>query len=204
VSVFMLRFGLTGGIASGKSAVAGILRDLRFPVLAADPLSHQLMEPGQPAYEEILHEFGPAIAEGPQAPINRAKLAAIVFSDPAKLARLNAILHPRVETAVQHQFDEWQRSGAHDVAFVEAALLVEAGFDKKLDGLVVAWCQPAQQLERLLARGMSELDARHRLLAQMPAEEKLKHATYIIDCSHTLADTSAQVQVLAAKLRKQA
>jgi dephospho-CoA kinase len=196
----MLRLGLTGGIASGKSAVAAMLRDLRFPVLAADPLSHQLMEPGHPAYEEILNQFGPTIAEGPQAPINRGKLAAIVFSDPAKLARLNAILHPRVETAVEHQFDEWERAGNHEAAFVEAALLVEAGFDKKLDGLVVAWCQPAQQLERLLARGLSELDARHRLSSQMPVEEKLKRATYTIDCSHTLADTMAQVQALAAKL----
>jgi dephospho-CoA kinase len=198
----MLRLGLTGGIASGKSAVAAMLRDVRFPVLAADPLSHQLMEPGQPAYDEILHEFGPTIVESPQATINRGKLAAMVFSDPTKLARLNVILHPRVETAVQQQFDEWQRTGAHEAAFVEAALLVEAGFDKRLDGLVVAWCQPAQQLERLLARGLSELDARHRLSAQMPIEEKLKHATYAIDCSHTFADTLAQVQALAAKLRQ--
>jgi dephospho-CoA kinase len=198
----MLRLGLTGGIASGKSAVAAMLRDLCFPVLAADPLGHNLMEPGHPAHDEILREFGPAIADGPQQQIDRAKLAAIVFADPAKLARLNAILHPRIEKAMLQQLDDWQRNGSHDAAFVEAALLVEAGFDKKLDGLVVVWCAPGQQLGRLLARGMNELEARHRLAAQMPVEEKLKHATYTINCSGTMAETLAEVQALAAKLHK--
>jgi dephospho-CoA kinase len=198
----MLRLGLTGGIASGKSAVAAMLRDLGFPVLAADPLSHRLMEPGQPAYEEILQEFGTSIVVKPQHPIDRAKLAAVVFSDPAKLACLNAILHPRVEKSMLQQFDEWERAGIWHVAFVEAALLVEAGFEKNLNGLVLAWCSPTQQLERLLARGMSEIEARRRLAAQMSVEEKLKHATYKIDCSRTLADTQAQVQALAAKLHK--
>jgi dephospho-CoA kinase len=198
----MLKLGLTGGIASGKSAVAAMLRDLSFPVLAADPLSHKLMESGQPAYDEILQEFGASILDKPQSPIDRGKLAAIVFSDPAKLARLNAILHPRIEKIILQQFAEWERSGVYDAAFVEAALLVEAGFDKKLDGLVVVWCTPEQQLERLLARGMSELDARHRLAAQMPVEEKIKHATYTINCSHTLSETRSQVQALAAKLHK--
>lgn len=198
----MLRLGLTGGIASGKSAVAAMLRDLCFPVLAADPLGHKLMEPGQPAHDEILHEFGPAIADGPQQQIDRAKLAAIVFADSAKLARLNAILHPRVEKAILQQLDDWQRGGSYDAAFVEAALLVEAGFDKKLDGLVVVWCEPGQQLERLRARGMNELEAKHRIAAQMPVEEKLKHATYTINCSGTMVETLAQVQALAAKLHK--
>ncbi len=199
----MLRLGLTGGIASGKSVVAAMLRDLHFPVLAADPLSHQLMEPGQPAYDEILTEFGSTIIDAPRAPIDRAKLAAVVFPDPAKLARLNGILHPRVEKQMLQQFDEWERGGMYDVAFAEAALLVEAGFDKKLDGLVVVWCTPEQQLERLLARGISELDARHRLAAQMPVAEKLKRATYTIDCSRTMSDMEVQVQALATELRNQ-
>jgi len=131
-------------------------------------------------------------------------VAAIVFADPAKLARLNAILHPRVEKAMLAQFEEWEKSGVRDAGFVEAALLVEAGFDKKLDGLVVAWCEPEQQIERLLARGMSELEARRRVGAQMPVEEKKKHATYSIDCSGTIAETLAQVRGLAAQLRQRA
>jgi dephospho-CoA kinase len=199
----MLKLGLTGGIASGKSAVASILRELGFPVLDADSLSHQLMEPGQPAHDEIIREFGADFAEG-SGRIDRGRLAAVVFADPAKLARLNAILHPRVEQAMLVQFDAWQRSGLRDAAFVEAALLVEAGLTKYLDGLVVVFCTPEQQLQRLLARDMSEPEARGRIAAQLPLEEKLRHATYTIDCSGALDSTRAQVQTLAAKLRQQA
>lgn len=199
----MLKLGLTGGIASGKSAVAAMLRELGFPVLAADPVSHHLMEPGQPAHDEILQEFGAGVADE-SGKIDRGKLGAIVFADPGKLARLNTILHPRVEKVILQQFEDWQRSGVRDAAFVEAALLIEAGLEKKLDGMVVAWCEPRQQLERLLARGMSELEAKRRLAAQLPVEEKLKHAKYTINCSRTLAETLTQVQALAAKLRRPA
>jgi dephospho-CoA kinase len=198
----MLKLGLTGGIASGKSAVAAMLRELGFPVLDADSISHCLMEPGQPGHDEILREFGPDVANS-SGRIDRPKLAAVAFADPDKLARLNAILHPRVEQAMLVQFDAWERSGFRDAAFVEAALLVEAGFTKYLDGLVVTFCTPAQQLERLLARGMSEVEARRRIAAQLPINEKLRHATYTIDCSSSLDDTRSQVESLAAKLRKQ-
>lgn len=199
----MKRMGLTGGIASGKSAVAALLRELGFPVLDADSTSHKLMEPGQPAHDEILQTFGADLADG-SGRIDRAKLAAIVFADPGKLAKLNAILHPRVEQIIFRQFEEWQKNGVRDAAFVEAALLVEAGMHAKLDGLVVAWCEPAQQLERLRDRGMSETEARRRIAAQLPLREKLKYATETINCSGTLEATRAQVQALAAKLRKRA
>lgn len=198
----MVKLGLTGGIASGKSAVASMFRELGFPVLDADSISHRLMEPGQPAHNEILREFGPDVTNA-SGRIDRAKLAAVVFADPDKLARLNAILHPRVEQAMLLQFDAWQRSGFRDAVFVEAALLVEAGFTKHLNGLVVTFCTPAQQLERLLARGMSEVEARRRIAAQLPIDEKLRHATYTIDCSRSLDDTRAQVESLVKKLHKQ-
>ena len=97
---------------------------------------------------------------------------------------------------------EWKQSGVRDAAFVEAALLIEAGFVRNLDGLVVAWCRPEQQLERLKARGMSEQDAKRRIAAQLPMEEKLRLATSAIDCSGTMESTRAQVRTLAAKLRK--
>jgi dephospho-CoA kinase len=103
-----------------------------------------------------------------------------------------------------HQFEEWKRSGVRDAAFVEAALLIEAGFVSNLDGLVVAWCRPEQQLERLRARGMNEQDAKRRIAAQLPLEEKLCMATSTINCSGTMESTRAQVQALAAKLRKPA
>jgi dephospho-CoA kinase len=197
----MLRLGLTGGIASGKSAVAVMLRDLGFAVLDADSLAHKLIEPGEPAYDEVLREFGPSITDS-QGRVDRTKLAALVFADRAKLDRLNAIVHPRVAEAVLRQFDEWARQGTRDAAFVEAALLVESGIHKKLDGLVVAWCEPEQQLERLAARGLSEAEARRRIAAQMPVEEKLRLATEKIDCSGSLEETRHQVEALAAKLRR--
>ncbi|HWY05969.1 MAG TPA: dephospho-CoA kinase [Candidatus Acidoferrales bacterium] len=197
----MLKLGLTGGIASGKSVVAAVLRELSFPVLDADSISHKLMEPGQTAHDEILQSFGTDLANS-SGQIDRHKLAAIVFADPAKLARLNAILHPPVDQIIFRQLEDWQKSGAHAAAFVEAALLIEAGMAAKLDGLVVAWCTPEQQLERLRARGMSETEARRRIAAQLPLEEKLKRATFAINCSRTLDETRAQVLALAANLRK--
>jgi dephospho-CoA kinase len=197
----MLRLGLTGGIASGKSAVAAMLREFGFAVLDADSLAHKLIEPSQPAYEEVLQEFGPSITD-PSGRVDRAKLAAIVFADHAKLDRLNAIVHPLVAEVVFGQFEVWRRGGVRDAVFVEAALLVESGIHKKLDGLVVVWCKPEQQLERLLARGLSETEARRRMAAQLVVEEKLRLATEKIDCSGSLEETRLQVEALAIKLRR--
>jgi dephospho-CoA kinase len=197
----MLRLGLTGGIASGKTAVAVMLREMGFAVLDADSLAHKLIEPGQPAYDEVVREFGASILDTGNR-VDRTKLASIVFADPAKLARLNAILHPRVETVIHQQFAEWSRNDTRDVAFVEAALLIEAGYHKSLDGLVVTWCRPEQQLERLRARGFSDEDARRRISTQLPVAEKLRYATEKIDCSGSLEATRAQVAALAAKLRR--
>ena len=197
----MLKLGLTGGIASGKSAVAAILRELGFPVLDADSIAHKLMEPGQTAHDEIVQAFGADLADS-SGRIDRHKLAAVVFADPTKLGKLNSILHPRVDQIIFGQLEAWQKIGAHPAAFVEAALLIEAGMAARLDGLVVAWCTPEQQLERLRARGMSETEIHRRIAAQLPIEEKLRHATYTINCSGTLEETRAEVQALAANLHK--
>jgi dephospho-CoA kinase len=178
----MLRLGLTGGIASGKSAVAAMLREMGFAVLDADSLAHRLIKPGQPAHDEILQQFGTAVL-APDGRVDRAKLSTIVFNDRAKLDRLNAIVHPRVAEVVFRQFDEWQRSGMRDAAFVEAALLIESGIHKKLDGL-------------------TEAEARRRIAAQLPVEEKLRLATEKIDCSGSLEETRRQVEALATKLRR--
>src|SRR2546429_7057705 len=148
-----------------------------------------------------LQEFGQAVL-APDGRVDRAKLSAIVFADRSKLDRLNAIVHPRVAEVVFRQFEDWQRGGTRDAAFVEAALLIESGIHKKLDGLLVPWCQPEQQLQRLLARGLSEAEARCRIAAQLPAEEKLLLATEKIDCSGSLEQTRRQVEALAAKLRR--
>src|SRR5467141_4920505 len=197
----MLRLGLTGGIASGKSAVSAMLREMGFAVLDADALAHKLIEPGQAAYAEVLQEFGPSISDS-SGRIDRSKLGAVVFADRAKLDRLNAIVHPRVAEVVLSQFEIWRRAGVRDAVFVEAALLIESGIQKNLDGLVVAGCRPEQQLERLLARGLSAAEARRRIAAQLPVEEKLRLATEKIDCSGSLEETRRQVEALAARLRR--
>jgi dephospho-CoA kinase len=197
----MKRLGITGGIASGKSAVAGMLREMGFRVIDADALGHEVMEPGTRAYGEVVREFGAGVV-GADGRIDRRKLGALVFADSEKLKRLNSIVHPRVEEEMVRQFGESEKMDVRDTVFVEAALLVEAGYQKNLDGLVVAWCKPEQQIERLLARGLSEVEARRRIAAQMPAEEKLKYATEKINCSGSLEETRRQVEELAAKLRR--
>ena len=144
----MLRVGLTGGIATGKSTVVAMLRELGCRVLEADKIAHQMIEPGAAAYEEVVHEFGRGILL-PDGRVDRQKLGAIVFADPRKLARLNAIVHPPVLAAQDRELAAIERAEPHAIAVVEAALLVEAGYDKKLDCLVVTWCTPEQQIARL-------------------------------------------------------
>jgi dephospho-CoA kinase len=196
----MLRLGITGGIACGKSVVSHILRELGFPVMDADAVAHQVMEPGRPAFQETVSAFGRDVL-GASGNIDRAKLGALVFADRGKREKLNAIVHPRVEADMNRIFEEWERNGTVPVAFVEAALIVEAGYQKGLDGLLVAWCRPDQQLQRLMARGLTDAQARARIASQMPIEEKLRYATEMIDCSGTLEETRRQVEKLAQKLR---
>jgi len=199
VNSSMLRLGLTGGIASGKSAVAGMLRGMGFTVIDADSVGHSLIEPGQPAYQEVISKLGASVLDA-EGRVDRGRLGALVFAERAKLEALNAIVHPRVKAEIARQFAGLAKDGVK-AAFVEAALLVEAGYLDELDGLVVTWSRPEQQVERLLARGMSEEEARRRIAAQMPAEEKVKFATEKIDCSGTMEETRRQVEELAAKLR---
>jgi len=196
----MLRYGLTGGIASGKSTVAAMLREHGFAVLEADKISHGLIEPGGAAYEEVIARFGREIVHA-DGTINRGRLGAMVFDDPEELKQLNGMLHPRVEAELVRSLAELEISCSVPVAFVEAALIFEAGLDKKLDGVVVAWCLPEQQLARLMERGMSEAEARQRIGAQMPVQEKLVLAAQKIDCSGSIEETRSQVDALAAKLR---
>jgi dephospho-CoA kinase len=200
----MLRVGLTGGIATGKTTVVAMLRELGCRVLEADKIAHQVIEPGGAAYDEVVREFGRSILT-PDGLVDRKKLGAIVFAEPARLARLNAIVHPPVLEEQMRQLAAIENADAHAIAVVEAALLIEAGFDRKLDYLVVTWCTPEQQLVRLtapgLGRGLTVEQARQRIAAQMPVEEKRKRADAVIDCSGTLEHTRAQVITLFAKLK---
>jgi dephospho-CoA kinase len=197
----MLKVGLTGGIASGKSTVAFMLRERDCQVLEADPLGHELLEPGQSAYDEVIREFGNGIL-GPGDKVDRPKLGAIIFADAAKRARLNQILHPRILQVVRQWFSALDRPGGPELAIVEAALIVEAGFHKDLDKLIVCWCKPEQQLARLIERGLTEGEAKQRIAAQMPADQKRALADEVIDCSGSIEETGRQVDAVLAKFQK--
>jgi dephospho-CoA kinase len=197
----MLRVGLTGGIGCGKSTVAAMMRALGCHIIEADPLAHKLIEPGQPAFQEVVRAFGADILHS-DGHVDRAKLGAIVFADVDKLLRLNAIVHPRVLKELERLFSEFAVANPKGVAVIEAALLVEAGYVKHLERLVVAWCKPEQQIERLMARGMSREQIEQRLAAQMPLEEKRRRADDVVDCSVALEETRAQVERLVAKLQQ--
>ncbi|MCL6566774.1 MAG: dephospho-CoA kinase [Acidobacteriia bacterium] len=194
----MLRVGLTGGIACGKTTVARMFAELGIPVLEADGVAHALLEPGQPAYAAVVAEFGPQVLRA-DGTVDRGRLGEIVFADRDRLERLNQLVHPGVREAIEHWFAEQAGRGAR-VALVEAALLVEAGYHRHLDRLIVVWCRPEQQRERLLARGLSPRQAEQRIAAQMPLEEKLRLADDVIDCSGSLEQTRRQVEALAAQL----
>jgi dephospho-CoA kinase len=197
----MLKVGLTGGIASGKSTVASLLRDQDCMVLEMDPLGHELLEPGQAAYDEVVRDFGDSIL-GPGDEIDRSKLGAIVFADAAKRARLNQILHPRILDVVQKWFAALDRPGGPEFAVVEAALIVESGFHKSLDNLVVCWCRPEQQLERLIQRGLTREQSQLRISAQMPTEKKRQLADEVVDCSGAIEETERQVKNLVERLKQ--
>jgi dephospho-CoA kinase len=201
----MLRVGLTGGIATGKSTVAAILRDLGCHLLEADKIAHRYIEPGGAAYEDVISEFGREILAS-DGRVDRKKLGSIVFADPARLARLNAIVHPHVLAEHDRELVDIERADPHAIAVVEAALLIEAGYTDRLDFLVVTWCTPEQQIERLthpdLGRRLTTEQAQQRVAAQMHMEEKRRLADYVIDCSGTLEQTREQTVALYAKLRE--
>jgi len=197
----MLRIGLTGGIASGKSTVAAMLRDRDCQILDADAIGHELLEPGQDAYNEIVRDFGKEILT-PGGTVDRRKLGAIVFVDPRKRERLNQIMHPRIQQIVAEWFNRLDRPGGPDFAFEDAALILEAGAKKTFDRVVVCWCRPEQQIERLRERGVSLEDAQRRIAAQMPIDEKRRMADDVIDCSGSMEGTERQVDALVAKLNQ--
>jgi dephospho-CoA kinase len=190
--------GLTGGIGTGKSTVARMIRDLRVPVIDADLLARQVVQPGQPAHAEIVAAW-PEVVDQSGA-IDRKKLAERVFADPAGRARLEAITHPRIMERVREQTDAFRQQGFR-LAFLEAALLVETGRCRQLDGLVVVIASEEQQVSRVMAReGWSLAQVRARMRAQLPLEEKRRAATEVIDNSGDQATTQRQVESLVRRM----
>jgi dephospho-CoA kinase len=197
----MLRIGLTGGIASGKSTVAALLRERDYPVLDADVLAHELLEPGQDSYQEVVREFGEGILTSDGA-VDRQKLGAIVFADAGKRERLNQIMHPRIQKIAAQWFSVLDRPGGPDFAFENAALILEAGAKRNFDRVVVCWCRPEQQIERLVARGLSVEDAERRVRSQMPMDQKRQLADDLIDCSGSIDDTEKCVEELVSRWKR--
>lgn len=197
----MLRIGLTGGIACGKSTVAAYMRELGCHVLDADQIAHSLIEPGRLVFEEVVREFGSDILHT-DGSVDRTRLAAIVFASREKLERLNAVVHPAVIAEQERWLVSLEKRESGAVAVIEAALLIEAGYHKQVDRLVVVWCRPEQQLDRLLERGMSREEARQRITAQLPLDQKRALADDQIDCSGTLEHTRRQVRELVEALRQ--
>lgn len=196
----MLRVGLTGGIATGKTTVASMLRDCDVPVLNADTIGHELLEPAQEAYDEIVAVFDEDILDA-DGKVNRAKLGGVIFADAQKRARLNQILHPRILDIVQKWFAALDEPDGPEFAVVEAALIFEARYNQKLDKIIVCWCLPEQQMERLTLRGLSAEEAQQRIGAQMPLSDKRKLADEAIDCSGSIEETQRQVNQVAEKLK---
>lgn len=200
----MLKVGLTGGIACGKTYVTEQLRARGCEVIDADQVARKVVEPGQSAYQDIVQEFGPEILQ-PDGTIDRAKLGALVFADADRRAQLNAIVHPRVHETQSHWMAEVAERNPAAIAVVDAALMIESGGYKRFDKIVVVYCTPEIQLARLVARNnLSVEEAARRIAAQMPSAEKLKYADYSIDTSGGFAPTDQQIETLYAELQKQA
>jgi dephospho-CoA kinase len=201
----MLRVGLTGGVACGKSTVGSMLAAHGAHYLQADTLAHQLYAPGQSTYDAVVAHFGSEILN-PDGTINRGRLANAAF--PARIAELNAIVHPAVVAAQNRWMADIQRTDPDGIAVVEAALIIEAGAAHDFDKLIVVTCNLEQKVERYTQRGkikISPEEARkevaRRSAAQLSDEEKVSRADYVIDNSGPVAHTARQVESVWQKLR---
>ena len=225
----MLKVGLTGAIASGKSVVGEMFVALGAHLVQADRIAHSLMQPGEPVYNEVVRHFGRDILN-PDGSVNRSRLAELAFgtnslssspvrpdsdtaspasNKPARVEELNRIVHPAVLRSQKEWMDEIGRRDPHAVAIVEAALILEAGAAKQFDRLIVVKCTEAQRIARFAARQKLDLESARkevarRMAAQLPEKEKIKAATHVIDNSASLDQTHEQVREVWGKLHAEA
>lgn len=200
----ILRVGLTGGIATGKTYVRQRLAEADVPTIDADVLARDALVPGTPGFRAVVSRFGPTIVTEGGA-IDRPGLAAIVFDDEAARADLEAIVHPEVYARIEAWFTRLARNGYRGPAVADIPLLFETGRTADVDVVVVVACDEARQLERLRARdGLDATAARARLAAQWPIAEKVRRADITVRTDGTFDDTDAQVRQLVVQLRRQA
>jgi dephospho-CoA kinase len=204
----LLKVGLTGGIAAGKSSVGEMFVARGAHLIQADAIAHQLMQPGEAVYQEVARHFGAGILDQ-NGQINRARLAESAFGAASRIQELNQIVHPPVIRKHDEWMEEMGRRDPHAIAIVEAALILEAGLVKHFDRIIVVTCQPEQRIERWTQRThvdteTARKEVARRMAAQLPDEEKIKVADYVIDNSGSLDATSAQVGVVYKELKRQA
>ncbi len=196
--------GLTGNIGCGKSVVASMFRELGAVVIDADQVARLVVEPGQPAWKEIVERFGKEVLN-PDGTINRSRLGEIVFRDEEKREELNRIMHPRIIERIKEIIEKYRKEGAK-IVIIEAALIVEKGGMKPIiDDLIVVTADEETQMRRLTQMvGLSQEDALLRIKSQMPTSEKIKHATYVIDNSGGLEETREQVKKVWEMIKSEA
>ena len=196
----MLKVGLTGSIAVGKSFVLGVLAELGCHVLDADATAREVVAPGTPGLKAVKDAFGDEILN-PDGSLDRAKLGAIVFADEAKRLQLNSLLHPFIISAQDERMRQWAQEDPQGVAVIDAALMIESGGYRRFDKLVVVHCRPEAQLDRLMKRdGLSRADAEQRVGAQMGQEEKKTYADFLIDTSEGFESARQQTESVFRKL----
>ncbi|HXB74095.1 MAG TPA: dephospho-CoA kinase [Candidatus Acidoferrales bacterium] len=198
----MLRVGLTGGLASGKSYVGEMLAGLGCLLVQADELGHEVLACGGEAYEPVVKEFGSGIL-AENGSIDRRALAACVFGSPERLARLNALVHPPVFRRQEELITRFAEGAPDGIAIVEAAILIETGSYQRFHRLILVACTPEQQVERAMRReGAVEADVRARISRQMPLDAKRKFADFVIDTSGSKEDTTRQTRAVYESLRR--
>ena len=197
----MLKVGLTGGLATGKSFVGETLRDLGCYLLKADEIGHEVLARGGEAYNAVVREFGTGILD-PSGAIDRKRLAAEVFEKPERLAALNRIVHPLVIRREEEWIAEIAGRDPRGIAVVEAAILIETGSHKRFDKIILAVCDEQQQVDRAMRReGAAREEVLARIRHQMPLEEKRKYADFVIDTSGGKDDTRRQVREVYNQLQ---
>jgi dephospho-CoA kinase len=197
----MLKVGLTGGIASGKSTVSRMFEQLGCKVIDSDRITRQLFEPGNSVNAAVGEAFGPQVV-APDGSIDRKVLGELVFESAALRERLNGIVHPAIKARQSEFLANVAAEDSHAVAIVEAALIVEVGTYKNYDKVIVVTCPPTIQRQRLRERsGLTPEQIETRIASQMPMEEKVKVADFVIDNSGDIASTRQQVEEVYRQLR---
>src|SRR5688572_4068549 len=198
----MLRVGLTGSIAVGKSFVTSVFTELGCHVLDADQTAREVVAPGAAGLKAVADAFGEDVL-APDGTLDRERMASIVFADEAQRQRLNHILHPFIIARQDEILREWENEDPDGIGIVDAALMIESGGYKRFDKLIVVHCRPEVQLERLMLRNkLTRAEAQRRIASQMPQEEKQKYADYLIDTSDGFEPTRERTAEVYKELSK--